>query len=158
MSVEVGKEDGSNLQTSDKIGFPAADPNGVQPCLRDRAREGVITEGGEIFFALPRIRCPLNAHKGDRVGLGLDEKVVSCQGRPELVRVGGIGCAAGRSVHRHIGKKRHLQRYRDRVVRPDGERDEAKEHYENETFRHGCWQSIARFLAVVWRSHQAAWL
>ena len=138
MPVEVGKEDVSDLQTSDKIGFPTADPNSVEPCLRDRARDGVVAESGEILFALLPTRGPLNDHKGDRVGLGLDEKVVSCKGRPELVRVGWIGCAASRSVHRHIGKDRHFQRYRDRVVRPNRERDEAKECYENETFRHGC--------------------
>ena len=79
MSVEVGQEDVFHVQTPDKIGFPAADPNDVEPCLRDRAREGSVTEGGEIFFALLPSFCPLNDHKRDCFGLGLDEKSVACK-------------------------------------------------------------------------------
>ena len=99
MAVEIDQGDASDLKVSDKVGFPATDADGLVAGTGNGTGDSAVTEVVEIVLAGLFAGCLLDDDIGDGILLGPDEQGVADEGCPELIRVGRIGCAAGRFIH-----------------------------------------------------------
>ena len=99
MAVKIDQSDAGNLEVSDEVGFPATDADGIVAGTGNGTGDGAVTEVVEIVLSGLFAGCLLDYDVGDGILLGPYEQGVADEGCPELIRVGGIGCAAVRFIH-----------------------------------------------------------